>query len=198
MKDVFERLELELQGRADRIAELQRIREAYEAGVNQIDDVHGFVKRLRFSGALDSTTAGSIEVDLLFEFPLDSESEKQKQPFYYQNTMIGANGPIDKEGMVWHLEQTIKDLRRQVTTEFRSRYFGECLAMHKTLAMIGWLDSAETDSLYLNIVKAHEQALAQCLAAGESVPDDLLQRESFRRQQAEERYVTGRAKLNSD
>ncbi|MEA8593043.1 hypothetical protein PZT57_30820 [Pseudomonas aeruginosa] len=193
MKSIFERLALALQGNVDYLAELQRIREAYEAGVNQMDDVLGFVKRLRFAGAVDASTAGSIEIDLLFVAPQDTEAEAQKGPLYAQNSMLGASSPMDKEGMVWQLEQTIKDLQRQVSTEFRSRYFGECLAMHKTLAMIGWLDSAETDSLYLQIVKAHEQAIGQCLDVGEVVLPEVLQKESYRRQQAEARYAASHA-----
>ncbi|HBO5516217.1 TPA: hypothetical protein L4559_005145 [Pseudomonas aeruginosa] len=193
MKSIFERLVLALQGNVDYLAELQRIREAYEAGVNQVDDVQGFVKRLRFAGALEAATAGSIEIDLLFVAPLDTEVEAQKDQFYEKNSMLGANRPMDKEGMVWLLEQTINDLQRQVTTEFRSRYFGECLAIHKTLAMIGWLDSAETDSLYLQIVKAHEQAIGQCLDVGEEVSPEVLVKESYRRRQAEERYASNQA-----
>jgi hypothetical protein len=193
MKNIFERLALALQGNVEYLAELKRIRAAYEAGVNQVDDVQGFVKRLRFAGALESATAGSIEIDLLFVGPLDAEADAQKEPFHAQNSMLGANRPVDKEGMVWQLEQTIKDLQRQVTTEFRSRYFGECLAIHKTLAMIGWLDSAETDSLYLKIVKAHEQAIGQCLDVGEVVLPEVLQKESYRRQQAEKRYAASHA-----
>ncbi|HFS8928305.1 TPA: hypothetical protein ACH1VU_005564 [Pseudomonas aeruginosa] len=193
MKSIFERLAQALQGNVEYLAELQRIREAYEAGVNQVDDVQGFVKRLRFAGAVDASTSGSIEIDLLFVAPLDSEAEAQKEPLTAQNSMLGASRPMDKEGMVWLLEQTIKDLQRQVSTEFRSRYFGECLAMHKTLAMIGWLDSAETDSLYLQIVKAHEQAIGQCLDVGEVVLPEVLQKESYRRQQAEERYAASHA-----
>jgi len=193
MKSIFERLASALQGNEDYLAELRRIREAYEAGVNQVDDVQGFVKRLRFAGALEATTAGSIEIDLLFVAPLEPEAEAQKEPLYAQNSMLGANRPMDKESMVWQLEQTINDLRRQVTTEFRSRYFGECLAIHRALAMIGWLDSAETDSFYLQIVKAHEQAIGQCIEVGELVSPEVLQKESYRRQQAEERYSASHA-----
>ncbi|EMJ4585576.1 hypothetical protein ROT11_006683 [Pseudomonas aeruginosa] len=198
MKSIFERLAQALQGNAEYLAELQRIREAYEAGVNQADDVQGFVKRLRFAGALEATTAGSIEIDLLFMAPLDPEAGAQKEPLYAQNSMLGASRPMDKEGMVWQLEQTIKDLQRQETTEFRSRYFGECLAMHKTLAMIGWLDAAETDSLYLQIVKAHEKAIGQCLDAGETVSPEVFQKESYRRQQAEERHAASQVLGASD
>ncbi|EPG9350372.1 hypothetical protein ACKU3Z_031475 [Pseudomonas aeruginosa] len=193
MKTIFARLAQTLQGNAECLAELQRIQEAFEAGVNQVDDVQGFVKRLRFAGALDAATAGSLEIDLLFVAPIEAKPETSKEPLYHQNSMLGPNRPLDKEGMVWQLEQTIKDLQRQVTTEFRSRYFGECLAIHKTLAMIGWLDSAETDCLYLQIVKAHEQAIRQCIEVGEVVLPEVVQKESYRLKQAEERYAASHA-----
>lgn len=189
MESIFERLAQALQGNAELLAELQRLRSACEAGVNQADDVLGFVKRLRFAEVLDAAIAGSIQIDLLFEAPLDAMQEEAKQPTSQQNARLGVERPMDKEGMLWLLDQTIKDLQHQETTEYRSRYFGECLALNKTLAMIGWLDTSETDSLYLQIVKAHEQALRQCLDAGEIVSPDVLRKEAFRRQQAEKRHA---------
>lgn len=92
MKTIFARLAQTLQGNAECLAELQRIQEAFEAGVNQVDDVQGFVKRLRFAGALDAATAGSLEIDLLFVAPIEAKPETSKEPLYHQNSMLGRTG----------------------------------------------------------------------------------------------------------
>ncbi|WP_337235377.1 hypothetical protein, partial [Salmonella enterica] len=79
----------------------------------------------------DEALAGSIRIDLLFVQPVDALPEEPTLPVQQANPLQSEGRPMDKKGMVWLLDQTIKDLQRQKATESRSRLFGECLAVHK-------------------------------------------------------------------
>jgi hypothetical protein len=186
---IFERLEKALKGNTQHLAELQRLRGARDLGEEVAVDLLEFTTKLQSMSVVDDVLAGSIRIDLLFVQPVDALPEQPTLPVQQANPLQSEGRPMDKKGMVWLLDQTIKDLQRQKATEFRSRLFGECLAMHKTLTLIGWLDPAEAETLYLQIVEAHDRALAQCLHAGEVVSPDVLRKEAFRKRQAEQRQA---------
>ncbi|WP_218176453.1 hypothetical protein [Pseudomonas putida] len=187
MEMIFERLEQALKGNTQHLAELQKLRGARDVGEEVAVDLLGFTTKLQSMSIVDDALAGSIRIDLLFVQPVDALPEEPTQPVQQANPLQSEGRPMDKNGMVWLLDQTIKDLQRQKATEFRSRLFGECLAVHKTLVLIGWLDAAEAETLYLQIVEAHHRALEQCLHAGEVISPDVLRKEAFRKRQAEQR-----------
>lgn len=85
---------------------------------------------------------------------------------------------MDKDGLLWELDSTIKDLARQETTEYRCRYFGEAKGMLKSLCLLRIVDDAEAAQLRLKLTQAHDQAIKQCLAAGQHIdPVDLRRHE---------------------
>ncbi|MEW5511901.1 hypothetical protein ABGT16_04710 [Pseudomonas asiatica] len=186
---IFDRLEKALQGNSQHLAELQRLRGARDMGEEVAVDLLEFTTKLQSMSIVDEALAGSIRIDLLFVQPVDALPEEPTVPVQQANPLQSEGRPMDKKGMVWLLDQTIKDLQRQKATEFRSRLFGECLAVHKTLVLIGWLDSREAETLYLQIVEAHQRALEQCLHAGEVISPDMLRKEAFRKLQAEQRQA---------
>ncbi|WP_073666236.1 hypothetical protein [Pseudomonas aeruginosa] len=88
--------------------------------------------------------------------------------------------PFTKEDMLWELDSTIKDLARQNSTEFRGRYFGECRGILRTLYLLGMVDEVEHAELKVKIDTAHQQAIAQCEAAGETLDPVVAGKEACR------------------
>lgn len=101
--------------------------------------------------------------------------------------------PFTKEDMLWELDSTIKDLARQCTTEFRGRYFGECRGILRTLDLIGMVTAAEAAELKVKIDAAHQQAIAQCEAAGEPLDPVVSRKEAFRSQLNVDQLASQRA-----
>lgn len=187
MESIFEQLEQALQGKEQDLAELKRIRAACNAGVNDANDLAGFVKRLKHSGAIDAALAGHLAIDLLFQAPLDEQAGAGSE----QQSSQLRDAQRDKDQLFYELESTISDLERQNTTEYRGRYYGECRALRKALFVIGWIDEAESARIHLRILQAHQKALQQCVDAGETIAEDELRRETFRLQQAERDLLGG-------
>lgn len=86
---------------------------------------------------------------------------------------------MDKDGILWELQALTKELARQVTNEHRCRYYGEARGMIKTLQILRLIDIAEADTLKLKAWKAHDQAINQCLEAGEPIDAHVLTRHKF-------------------
>ncbi|KJS27875.1 MAG: hypothetical protein VR76_08430 [Pseudomonas sp. BRH_c35] len=100
---------------------------------------------------------------------------------------------FDKSDMLWELDSTIKDLARQNSTEFRGRYFGESRGILRTLYLLGMVDEVEHAELKVKIDAAHQQAIAQCEAAGESLDPVVAQKEAFRSQLNVDQLASQRA-----
>ena len=103
--------------------------------------------------------------------------------------------PLDKDGVLWQLDASLKDLARQETTEYRGRYYGECTAILKTLRMIGWIDSAEDGQWYADILAAHQLAIGRCQAAGLAVEQSVIDQEAYRLRTLAASGITPRSPL---
>ncbi len=86
---------------------------------------------------------------------------------------------MDTEELLMEVRSVTKDLARQDTTEHRCRYYGEARGMIKTLQLLRLIDSSEAQALKLKAWKAHDQAINQCLEAGEPIDAHVLTRHKF-------------------
>lgn len=84
-----------------------------------------------------------------------------------------------KSDALWELESSIKDLARQVEGEYRARYYAAAVGFLRALHMMRVVDAEERNHWKVKILEAHLQAIAQCEAAGEVVPEEIKRREAF-------------------
>lgn len=96
------------------------------------------------------------------------------------STAEAKTKPFTKEDMLCELDSTIKDLARQDSTEYRGRYFGESRGILRTLGLLGMLDDVEHAELKVKIDTAHQQAIAECEAAGEPLDPVVAGKEACR------------------
>ncbi|MOA14530.1 hypothetical protein D3C78_1346360 [compost metagenome] len=84
-----------------------------------------------------------------------------------------------KSDALWELESSIKDLARQSEVEYRARYYAGAVGFLRGLHMMRVVDAEERNRWKVKILEAHLQAIAQCEAAGEVVPEEIKRREAF-------------------
>jgi hypothetical protein len=84
-----------------------------------------------------------------------------------------------KSDALWELESSIKDLARQIEGEYRARYYAGAVGFLRALHMMRVVDAEERNRWKVKILEAHLQAIAQCEAAGEVVPEEIKRREAF-------------------
>ncbi|WPP47730.1 hypothetical protein [Pseudomonas sp. AN-1] len=87
---------------------------------------------------------------------------------------------LRKSDALWELESSIKDLARQVEGEYRARYYAGAVGFLRALHMMRVVDAEERNRWKVKILEAHLQAIAQCEAAGEVVPEEIKRREAFK------------------
>ncbi|HEK4046058.1 TPA: hypothetical protein SL338_003054 [Pseudomonas aeruginosa] len=105
-------------------------------------------------------------------------------------------GRVDLESAIQdELANTIRDLARQESPEFRGQYYGECRGMLKVLRMGEMLDEAQREQWSADIYRASLQAADQCAASGQSVDGAALNRLRFQLERLFERGIVPRAKL---
>lgn len=93
------------------------------------------------------------------------------------------------------LADTIRDLARQVTPEFRGQFYGECRGLLKALRLADTLDEAQREQWSADIYRASLQAAEQCAAAGQPADLDAVNRQRFQLELLAERGITPRAEL---
>lgn len=86
---------------------------------------------------------------------------------------------LRKSDALWELESSIKDLARQVEGEYRARYYAGAVGFLRALHMMRVVDAEERNRWKVKILEARLQAIAQCEAAGEVVPEEVKRREAF-------------------
>lgn len=84
-----------------------------------------------------------------------------------------------KSDALWELESSIKDLARQSEGEYRARYYAGAVGFLRGLHMMRVVDAEERNRWKVKILEAHLQAIAQCEAAGDVVPEEIKRREAF-------------------
>ncbi|SCZ06410.1 Uncharacterised protein [Acinetobacter baumannii] len=93
------------------------------------------------------------------------------------------------------LADTIRDLARQDSPEFRGQYYGECRGMLKVLRLGEMLDEAQREQWSADIYRASLQAADQCVASGQPVDGHVVNRQRFQLQHLAERGIILRERL---
>ncbi len=93
------------------------------------------------------------------------------------------------------LADTIRDLARQDSPEFRGKFFGECRGLLKTLRLGNTLDEDQREQWSADIYRASIQAAEQCAANGCPVDRHALAQQRFQLEHLAERGIVPRAEL---
>lgn len=93
------------------------------------------------------------------------------------------------------LADTIRDLARQDSPEFRGQYYGECRGLLKALRLGELLDEAQRDQWSADIYRASLQSAEQCAAAGQPADESAVKKHHFQLEILTERGITPRAEL---
>lgn len=93
------------------------------------------------------------------------------------------------------LADTIRDLARQESPEFRGQFFGECRGLLKALRLGEMLDEAQREQWSADIYRASLQAADQCAAAGQPADEAALNKQRFQLDLLAERGITPRTEL---
>lgn len=129
------------------------------------------------SAAGDRALAAGGTVDQVFAAMLEQTPCPEAQP---PQGARGVRVEMVKSDLLAELDSAIKDLSRQEAGEYRARYLGEALGFLRALSLLDAVDLADMYRWKARIVETHLQAIAQCEAAGEVVPEDIKRREAFR------------------
>ncbi|CAM5357277.1 hypothetical protein SSTU70S_05543 [Stutzerimonas stutzeri] len=87
---------------------------------------------------------------------------------------------LELDTILWNLANTVRDVERQESNEYRARYLGECRAIVSTLRIAGLISQAEADQWRADILKANLASAEKCAAAGNPGDEMQLSRERFR------------------
>lgn len=93
------------------------------------------------------------------------------------------------------LADTIRDLERQVSPEFRGQFYGECRGLLKAMRVAKLLDEAQLDQWSADIYRASLQAAEQCLAAGQPADESSVNQQRFQLEQLANRGIKPRVEL---
>lgn len=93
------------------------------------------------------------------------------------------------------LADTIRDLERQISPEFRGQFYGECRGLLKAMRVGNLLDEVQRDQWSADIYRASLQAADQCSAAGEPADDSAVNQQRFQLEQLARRGIKPRAEL---
>lgn len=93
------------------------------------------------------------------------------------------------------LADTIRDLERQVSPEFRGQFYGECRGLLKALRLSELLDEAQRDQWSADIYRASLQAAEQCAAAGQPADEVMVKKQRFQLESLAQRGIKPRAEL---
>ncbi|HBO4949825.1 TPA: hypothetical protein RJN82_006297 [Pseudomonas aeruginosa] len=110
------------------------------------------------------------------------------------NRSIGG-GPELERMIQDELADTIRDLARQDSPEFRGQYYGECRGMLKVLRLGEMLDEAQREQWSADIYRASLQAADQCVSSGQPVDGHAVNRQRFQLQHLAERGIIPRERL---
>ena len=77
------------------------------------------------------------------------------------------------------LADTIRDLSRQDTPEFRAEFYGECRGLLKALRLGDLLDETQREQWNADIYRASLQAAEQCAEAGRPAEPVALRKQVF-------------------
>lgn len=90
------------------------------------------------------------------------------------------------------LADTIRDLARQVSPEFRGQFYGECRGLLKALRLGDMLDEGQREQWSADIYRASLHAAEQCAAAGQPADEAAVNRQRFQLGQLIEQGITPR------
>ncbi|HID9801565.1 TPA: hypothetical protein ACXI4L_005748 [Pseudomonas aeruginosa] len=93
------------------------------------------------------------------------------------------------------LADTIRNLERQASPEFRGQYYGECRGLLKAMRVAWLLDEAQCDQWSADIYRASHQAAEQCSAAGQSADESAVSEQLFQLELLAQRGIKPREKL---
>ena len=75
-----------------------------------------------------------------------------------------------------YLADTIRDLARQDSTEYRAQFFGECMGLVKAVFLLGLISEHELNQWRADILAAHKKALESCAMADEEAGEKVIHR----------------------
>lgn len=100
------------------------------------------------------------------------------------------------EGLIQDLlADTIRDLERQVSPEFRGQFYGECRGLLKALRLGDLLDEAQREQWSADIYRASLQAAEQCAASGQPADEAAVNKQRFQLEHLAKRGIKPRAEL---
>ncbi|AVK02559.1 TPA: hypothetical protein RY214_004784 [Pseudomonas aeruginosa] len=110
--------------------------------------------------------------------------------------LFAAQKPDVSVGFIQDLlADTIRDLERQVSPEFRGQYYGECRGLLKAMRVAQLLDEAQRDQWSADIYRASLQAAEQCSTAGQPADESAVIQQRFQLEQLAHRGIKPRAVL---
>lgn len=93
------------------------------------------------------------------------------------------------------LADTIRDLERQVSPEFRGQFYGECRGLLKALRLGELLDEVQREQWSADIYRASLQAADQCAAVGHPADEAAVNMQRFQLERLARRGIKPRSEL---
>lgn len=101
----------------------------------------------------------------------------------------------DVPTLLAELAGTIRDLERQVSNEYRAKFYGECRGILKALFMAQLINDTEREQWAADIYRANLQAVDQCTAAGSLADADEIRRQVHQLKRLAELGITPRLQV---
>ena len=122
--------------------------------------------------------------------------ETQARHALLEKQQPGASRQDGLEGFILDLlADTIRNLERQVSPEFRGQYYGECRGLLKALILGELLDEAQREQWSADIYRASLQAANQCAAAGQPADEVAVNKQRFQLERLAQQGIKPRAEL---